>query len=176
MEKLRLVAAIDPGALWRMLRFAALLGLLLALSPTPVFAEPTLYPALNGDADAHTGVAAHVVFTNRSMDRRALVNADGEMLAAIRVHGDHVAAIGDNIKALIFPLAELPEMGRGKGVKLQGYKQGGLADVAVFNTEGERAAPPRAVVTPARPAHVKRAAQAYLSQGNAALDTNWSEF
>jgi iron(III) transport system substrate-binding protein len=49
---LRLVAAIDPGALWRMLRFAALLGLLLALSPTPVFAEPTLYPALNGDADA----------------------------------------------------------------------------------------------------------------------------
>ncbi|MDO9078292.1 MAG: DNA gyrase subunit A, partial [Brevundimonas sp.] len=58
---------------------------------------------------------------------------NGEMLAAIRVHGDHVAAIGDNIKALIFPLAELPEMGRGKGVKLQTYKQGGLADVAVFD-------------------------------------------
>lgn len=59
---------------------------------------------------------------------------NGEMLAAIRVNGDHVAAIGDNIKALIFPLAELPEMGRGKGVKLQGYKQGGLADVAVFDS------------------------------------------
>lgn len=58
---------------------------------------------------------------------------NGEMLAAIRVTGDHVAAIGDNIKALIFPLAELPEMGRGKGVKLQNYKQGGLADVAVFD-------------------------------------------
>lgn len=58
---------------------------------------------------------------------------NGEMLAAIRVNGDHVAAIGDNIKALIFPLAELPEMGRGKGVKLQGYKQGGLADVTVFD-------------------------------------------
>ncbi len=64
---------------------------------------------------------------------------NGEMLAAIRVpqtpSADHVAAIGDNIKALIFPLADLPEMGRGKGVKLQNYKQGGLADVAVFNAE-----------------------------------------
>ncbi len=35
---------------------------------------------LNGDADAQTGVAAHVVFANRSMDRRAFVNADGELL------------------------------------------------------------------------------------------------
>jgi homogentisate 1,2-dioxygenase len=35
---------------------------------------------VNGDADAQTGVAAHVVFANRSMERRALVNADGEML------------------------------------------------------------------------------------------------
>jgi topoisomerase IV subunit A len=59
---------------------------------------------------------------------------NGEMQAAIRVHGDHVAAVGDNIKALIFPLAELPEMGRGKGVKLQNYKQGGLADVTVFDS------------------------------------------
>jgi topoisomerase-4 subunit A len=60
---------------------------------------------------------------------------NGEMLAAIRVAGDHVAAIGDNIKALIFPLADLPEMGRGKGVRLQNYKQGGLADVTVFSAE-----------------------------------------
>jgi topoisomerase-4 subunit A len=59
---------------------------------------------------------------------------NGEMRAALRVAGDHVAAIGDNIKALIFPIAELPEMGRGKGVKLQSYKQGGLADVTVFDS------------------------------------------
>ena len=58
---------------------------------------------------------------------------NGEMLAAIRVTGDHVATVGDNIKALVFPLADLPEMGRGKGVKLQGYKQGGLADVSIFD-------------------------------------------
>jgi topoisomerase-4 subunit A len=60
---------------------------------------------------------------------------NGDMLAAIRVTGDHVATIGENIKALIFPVAELPEMGRGKGVKLQSYKQGGLVDVSVFNAE-----------------------------------------
>lgn len=60
---------------------------------------------------------------------------NGDMLAMLRVSGDHVATIGDNIKALIFPLAELPEMGRGKGVKLQSFKQGGLADVAVFNAD-----------------------------------------
>ena len=60
---------------------------------------------------------------------------NGEMRAAIRVTGDHIATIGENIKALIFPIAELPEMGRGKGVRLQNYKQGGLADVTVFNAE-----------------------------------------
>ncbi|WP_326537693.1 homogentisate 1,2-dioxygenase [Pseudorhodoferax sp.] len=35
---------------------------------------------VNGDAEAQSGVAAHVVFANRSMDRRAFVNADGELL------------------------------------------------------------------------------------------------
>ena len=58
---------------------------------------------------------------------------NGEMLAALRVAGDQVAVVGDNIKALIFPLSELPEMGRGKGVKLQTFRQGGLADVTVFD-------------------------------------------
>ncbi len=60
---------------------------------------------------------------------------NGEMLAALRVAGDHGATIGDNIKALIFRIDELPEMGRGKGVKLQSFKQGGLADVTTFSAE-----------------------------------------
>lgn len=57
---------------------------------------------------------------------------NGTMLSIQRATGDHVATIGENIKALIFPLAELPEMGRGKGVRLQMFKQGGLADITVF--------------------------------------------
>ena len=57
---------------------------------------------------------------------------NGDLLAAIRVTGDHVVTIGENLKTLIFKAEELPEMGRGKGVKLQSYKQGGLSDIAVF--------------------------------------------
>ena len=47
--------------------------------------------------------------------------------------GDNVAVIGDNRKLLLFPLSELPEMPRGKGVRLQRYKDGGLADAKVFD-------------------------------------------
>ena len=41
---------------------------------------------------------------------------------------DAVATIGDNRRLLIFPLSELPEMGRGQGVTLQKFRDGGLAD------------------------------------------------
>ena len=47
--------------------------------------------------------------------------------------GDHVAVVGENRKLLVFPAAELPEMGRGKGVRLQRYKDGGLADATAFD-------------------------------------------
>ncbi|MFO1209659.1 MAG: DNA topoisomerase IV subunit A [Amaricoccus sp.] len=50
-----------------------------------------------------------------------------------RVAGDHVAVVGDNRKLLVFPTADLPEMGRGKGVRLQRYKDGGLADAITFD-------------------------------------------
>ena len=46
--------------------------------------------------------------------------------------GDPVAVVGDNRKLLVFPLAELPEMARGKGVRLQKYKDGGLMDATTF--------------------------------------------
>ncbi|SMY06454.1 DNA topoisomerase IV subunit A [Flavimaricola marinus] len=48
------------------------------------------------------------------------------------VDGDHVAVVGENRKVLVFPLDELPEMGRGKGVRLQKYKDGGLSDATTF--------------------------------------------
>ena len=40
--------------------------------------------------------------------------------------------VGENRKMLVFPLDELPEMNRGKGVRLQKYKDGGLSDVTTF--------------------------------------------
>ena len=47
--------------------------------------------------------------------------------------GDHIAVVGQNRRLLVFPLIELPEMTRGKGVILQRYKDGLLADVKVFS-------------------------------------------
>nr|WP_111299721.1 DNA topoisomerase IV subunit A [Paracoccus saliphilus] len=50
---------------------------------------------------------------------------NGDALLCRPVSGDHVAVVGDNRKMLVFPLAELPEMTRGKGVRLQRYGKGG---------------------------------------------------
>jgi topoisomerase-4 subunit A len=46
--------------------------------------------------------------------------------------GDHVAMVGENRKLLIFPTSQLPEMGRGRGVRLQRYKEGSVSDAKVF--------------------------------------------
>ncbi|MGY6695483.1 MAG: DNA topoisomerase IV subunit A [Roseinatronobacter sp.] len=48
------------------------------------------------------------------------------------VTGDHLAVVGENRKLLVFPLSELPEMARGKGVRLQSYKDGGLSDLTTL--------------------------------------------
>jgi topoisomerase-4 subunit A len=63
---------------------------------------------------------------------------DGERVAvACPADGDHVATVGSNRKILIFPLDQLPVMSRGKGVLLQRYRDGKLADARVFAlTEG----------------------------------------
>lgn len=56
-------------------------------------------------------------------------------VACCPVEGDHVAVVGQNRRLLIFPLIEIPEMTRGKGVILQRYKDGHLADVKTFRLE-----------------------------------------
>ncbi|MCA0205448.1 MAG: DNA topoisomerase IV subunit A [Proteobacteria bacterium] len=49
------------------------------------------------------------------------------------VSGDHVACVGENRKMLVFALEELPEMARGKGVRLQKFKDGGLSDLTTLS-------------------------------------------
>ena len=51
------------------------------------------------------------------------------------VSGDMVAIIGENRKLLIFPAQEIPEISRGKGVRLQKYKDGGVKDITFFCSE-----------------------------------------
>jgi topoisomerase-4 subunit A len=50
----------------------------------------------------------------------------------VAAEDDAVAVVGENRKLLVFMLEELPEMARGKGVRLQKYKDGGLSDARTF--------------------------------------------
>ena len=65
---------------------------------------------------------------------KQVLNVRGDTRAKIckPVSGDHVAVVGENRKVLVFALDELPEMGRGKGVRMQKYKDGGLSDATTF--------------------------------------------
>lgn len=72
---------------------------------------------------------------NRKAGKQVLtVDAAGAAFC-LEAIGDQFAVIGDNGKILIFPIEELPEMPRGKGVKLQSYREGGLRDGLSFNAE-----------------------------------------
>jgi topoisomerase-4 subunit A len=60
------------------------------------------------------------------------VKIPDEARFCIPATGDHVAIVGENRKMLVFALSEIPEMTRGKGVRLQKYKSGGVLDLKTF--------------------------------------------
>ncbi len=66
---------------------------------------------------------------------KQVLNVKGQVEAAVckPVEGDSLAVIGENRKLLIFSVKEMPVMTRGRGVKLQAYRDGGLADLTTFN-------------------------------------------
>ncbi len=65
---------------------------------------------------------------------RQVMNLEGAARAVLcaPAAGDSIAVVGDNRKLLVFPLDQIPVMGRGRGVQLQSYKDGGLRDALVF--------------------------------------------
>ena len=75
---------------------------------------------------------SEVVAQTRSGKQVLNVRGDVRALVCKTVTGDAVAAVGENRKVLVFALDELPEMARGKGVRLQKYKDGGLSDATTF--------------------------------------------
>src|ERR1700675_2594917 len=60
------------------------------------------------------------------------VKPPDEARAIAPVEGELVAAVGENRKMVFFALDQVPEMGRGRGVRLQRYKDGGLSDITTF--------------------------------------------
>jgi topoisomerase-4 subunit A len=75
---------------------------------------------------------ADILANTRKGKQVMTVSAPEEMRVCIEAAGDMVATLGENRKLLIFALSEVPEMNRGKGVRLQKYKDGGIADARVF--------------------------------------------
>ncbi len=78
-------------------------------------------------------VADEALLSEKRTGRTVLNLRDGETARfALPIDGDHVATVGENRRVLIVPLASLPELGRGSGVTIQKFKDGGLADLRVF--------------------------------------------
>ncbi|MDE0922543.1 DNA topoisomerase IV subunit A [Aurantimonas coralicida] len=86
-------------------------------------------------SDGNGFVASEADMLANTRKGKQLMNVAGKTklaLAAPVGTGDHVAIVGENRKLLVFPLVQVPQMTRGKGVRLQRYKDGGLSDARVF--------------------------------------------
>jgi topoisomerase IV subunit A len=95
---------------------------------------------LMAEMDATDQIVALFVYqpgTKRTRKGKQVLNVKAPIEAlvcrTIDPFADHIASVGDNRKMLIFKLSEVPEMARGKGVRLQKFKDGGLSDATTFN-------------------------------------------
>ena len=76
---------------------------------------------------------ADLISTTRKGKQIVNVSGPTEVVLSVEVgEGDSVAIVGENRKLLVFPLAQVAQMARGKGVRLQRYKDGGVSDAKVF--------------------------------------------
>jgi topoisomerase-4 subunit A len=76
-----------------------------------------------------------VLGTTRKGKQVLNLKAPDKAAAMTTVEGELAAAIGANRKMVIFALNQVPEMGRGRGVRLQRYKEKGLSDVTTFKAD-----------------------------------------
>ncbi len=78
-------------------------------------------------------VAADEVVAQTRNGRQVLNLGEGASAkVCVAAEGDTVAVVGENHKLLLFPVSELPEMGKGRGVLMQRYHDGGLSDARVI--------------------------------------------
>ena len=118
-EPLRATIELDGSVpVVALLRARAAERLLVVASDGRGFVTPT------ADAIAETRKGKTVV-TPRAGARLAVVRP-------VPAEADTLAVIGDNRKMLVFPLAEVPVLGRGQGVQLQRYREGALSDAVAF--------------------------------------------
>jgi topoisomerase-4 subunit A len=78
-------------------------------------------------------IAEDECLANTRKGKQVLNLKEGDAACALAsVEGEQVAVIGENRKMLVFPLEQVPDMTRGRGVRLQRYKDGGLSDIKTF--------------------------------------------
>ena len=87
---------------------------------------------VSSDGRGFVAGADELVATTRKGRNVLGLDAPARALVIAEASGDHVAIVGENRKLLVFPIAQLPEMSRGKGVRLQRYKDGGASDAKTF--------------------------------------------
>jgi topoisomerase IV subunit A len=116
-EPIRLIADIDEGE-----------------EIDVVFAYAPGTKMLIASSDGRGFVAPQDDMVGGTRKGKLLLNLDKPAKTAViaAADGDHVAIVGENRKLLVFPLDQCPEMSRGKGVRLQKYKDGGVSDAKVF--------------------------------------------
>jgi topoisomerase-4 subunit A len=76
-----------------------------------------------------------VLGTTRKGKQVLNLKAPDRAAAMTAVTGELVATIGENRKLLVFPIDQVPEMTKGRGVRLQRYLDKGLSDVTTFEAE-----------------------------------------
>jgi topoisomerase IV subunit A len=87
---------------------------------------------VSGEGNGFVVAESELVANTRKGKQVMNVKLPDETRMVVPVSGDSVAVIGENRKLLVFPLVQIPEMSRGKGVRLQRYKDGGIADLKCF--------------------------------------------
>ncbi|WP_188610533.1 DNA topoisomerase IV subunit A [Chelatococcus reniformis] len=85
------------------------------------------------DGRGFVAPADDIVANTRKGKQVLVVDAPAKLALCVPAEGDHVAIVGQNRKLVIFPTVQMPEMSRGKGVRLQRYRDGGVSDAKVFN-------------------------------------------
>ena len=74
------------------------------------------------------------MISNRKAGKQILnLSSDDEAISSDYLKGTNIAVIGENKKMLLFNQEELPRMSKGKGVRLQKYKEGNLKLIISFN-------------------------------------------
>jgi len=78
---------------------------------------------------------AELVANTRKGKQILNVAMPDEAKLVVPASGDHMAVVGENRRMLVFPLAQVPEMTRGKGVRLLRFKDGGISDIRTFRID-----------------------------------------